>query len=68
MHHPIITKKTSDGCAAQCKRYLNVINLCCHKIDFNFDADWTFFATNYEKLLCDEIGRVVKRLAANAGL
>ena len=49
----------SDGCAALYKNCENFINLCHHNIDFNIDDDidddteWTFFATNHKKSVCD---------------
>ena len=69
-HHPIITKINyfSDGCAAQYKIHNTFINLRYHKIDFNIDAERTFFATNHRKSVCDSIGGFVKRVAVNASL
>ena len=64
--HPKITKINyfSGGCATQYINHKNFINLCYHKIDFNINAEWTFFTTNKGKLICigriGRIGRVVK--------
>ena len=58
----------SDGCAAQYKNLKNFINLCHHKIDFNVDCSWSFFATSHGKSPCDGIGGTLKRLAARASL
>ena len=58
----------SDGCAAQYKNLKNFKNLCHHKIDFNVDCSWSFFATSHGKSPCDGIGGTLKRLAARASL
>lgn len=55
----------SDGCAGQ---YKNFANLCHHKEDFGFSAEWHFFATSHGKSPCDGIGGIVKRLVARASL
>ena len=34
----------SDGCGGQYKNYKNFMNLCLHKQDFGFEAEWIFFA------------------------
>ena len=58
----------SDGCAAQYKNFKNILNSCCHKEDFQIDANWTLLATSYGKSPCDGIGGSVKRLTARASL
>ena len=69
-HFPSISKIEyfSDGCAAQYKNKHNFINLCMHKSDFGFDAEWNFFATAHGKSPCDGIGGTVKRVTANESL
>ena len=66
LHYPNVTKVEyfSDGCAAQYKNKNNFTNLCLHKRDFGFDAEWNFFATVHGKSLCDGIGGNVKRVTA----
>ena len=58
----------TDGAASQYKNYKNLKNLCCHKQDFDIDAEWHFFATSHGKSPCDGIGGTVKRLVARASL
>ena len=58
----------SDGCAGQYKNCKNLYNLCHHKVDFNVDAKWVFFATSHGKQPCDGIGGTVKRLVSKASL
>ena len=43
-------------------------NLCQHKIDFELNARWVFFATSHGKQPCDGIRGTVKRLVSNASL
>ena len=64
--HPKVSKVEyfSDGCAAQYKNKYNLVNLCMHKRDFGFDAEWNFFATAHGKSPCDGIGGTVKRSTA----
>ena len=56
----------TDGSAAQYKNKYNFLNLCCHKSDFDLDAEWNFFATSDGKGACDGIGGTVKRLTRKA--
>ena len=56
----------SDGCTGQYKNTSNFINLCYHKMDFDEECKWHFFATLYGKSACDGIGEVVKRMTAKA--
>ena len=35
----------SDGCAGQYKNTFNFINFCYHKMDFDVECEWHFFAT-----------------------
>ena len=58
----------SDGCAGQYKNMKNFINLCCHKIDLNIYASWSFYATSYGKSPCDGIGGTVKCKITRASL
>ena len=58
----------SDGCAGQYKNRFNFINLCCHKIDFDVECEWHFFATSRGKSACDGIGGVMKKMTAKARL
>ena len=58
----------SDGCAGQYKNKKYFLNLCLHKMDFNVDCVWNFFATSHGKSSCDGIGGTVKRLATKASL
>ena len=51
----------SDGCTGQYKYYKNFVNLCCHKSDFELDAEWVFLATSLGKSLCDGVGVTVER-------
>ena len=64
LHYPNVTKVEyySDRCAAQYKNKYNFTNLCLHKCDFGFDAEWNFFATAHGKSPCDWIGGNVKRV------
>ena len=68
--HPFIEKiyYFSDGCAAQYKNYKNFTNLLMHKIDFDLEAEWHFFATSHGKNACDGVGGTIKRLAARTSL
>ena len=45
-----------------------ILNLCYHKTDFGFQAEWHFYATSHGKGPCDGIGGTVKCLAAKASL
>ena len=56
----------SDGCAGQYKNRSNFINLYYHKMDFDVECEWHFFATSHEKSACDGIGGVVKKMPAKA--
>ena len=58
----------SDGCTAQYKNYKNFMNLCYHKVEFDLDASWSFFATSHGKSPCDGIGGTVKRSLARSSL
>ena len=58
----------SDGCAGQYKNKKHFLNLCLHKMDFNVDCVWNFFATSHGKSPSDGIGGTVKRLATKASL
>ena len=58
----------SDGCAGQYKKEKHFLNLCLHKIDFNVDCVWNFFATSHAKSPCDGIGGTVKKQATKASL
>ena len=64
--HPKVSKVEyfSDGCEAQYKNKYNLVNLCMHKRDFGFDAEWNFFATAHGKSSCDGIRGSVKRSTA----
>ena len=53
----------SDGCAGQYKKKFHFINLCYHKMDFDVECKWHFFATFHGKSACDEIEGVVKMTA-----
>ena len=68
--HPFIEKiyYFSDGCAAQYKNYKNFTNLLMHKIDFDLEAEWHFFATSHGKNACDGVGGTIKRLTARTSL
>lgn len=46
----------------------NFLNLCHHKVDFNIEAEWHFFATSHGKGPCDGVGGTLKRLASKASL
>ena len=63
-----LVKYWSDGAASQYKNCKNLKNLCCHKEDFDVNAEWHFFATSHGKSVCDGIGGTVKQLAARASL
>ena len=69
-NHPHIKKLIyfSDGCGGQYKNYKNFMDLCSHKHDFGISAEWVFFATNYCKSPCDDIGGAVKRHVAKRSL
>ena len=41
---------------------------CLHKMDFDVDCVWNFFATSHRKSPCDGIGGTIKRLATKASL
>ena len=41
---------------------------CLHKMDFDVDCVWNFFATSHGKSPCDGIGGTIKRLATKASL
>ena len=58
----------SDGCSGQYKSFKASLNLCHHKIDFQLDAEWGFFATSHGKSPCDGIGGTVKRKVLRASL
>jgi hypothetical protein len=51
----------SDGAASQFKNKFALGNLLFHKVDFNCDADWSFFETTHGKGPVDGIGAEVKR-------
>ena len=57
-----------DGCAGQYKKRFNFINLCYHKMDFDVECKWHFFATSHGKSACDGIGGVMKKMTAKARL
>ena len=50
------------------KNKKHFLNLCLHKIGFNVDCVWNFFATSPGKSPFDGIGGTVKRLATKANL
>ena len=56
--HPNVSKIEyfSDGCVAQYKNRYNFVDLCMHKRDFGFDAEWNSFATAHGKSPCEGIG------------
>ena len=54
----------SDGCITQYKNRINHANLCMHKRNFGFDAEWNFFATAHGKSPCNGIGGNIKRFTA----
>lgn len=58
----------TDGCPGQYKNYKNFMNLCHHEEDFEFSAEWNFFATSHGKQPCDGIGGTVKRIVAKASI
>ena len=58
----------SDGAASQYKNYKNFANLCHHKNDHAYEAEWNFFATSHGKSPCDGLGGTIKRLVARASL
>lgn len=58
----------SDGAASQYKNKKNFINLTHHFEDFQYHAEWHFFATSHGKGPCDGVGGTVKRLASRASL
>ena len=58
----------SDGCTGQYKKRFNFINLCYHKMNFDVECEWLFFATSHGKSACDRIGGVVKKMTAKARL
>ena len=58
----------SDGCTAQYKNFKHFVNLCHHKLDYGFSAEWNFFGTSHGKSPCDGIGGTAKRLASRASL
>lgn len=49
LNHPTIKqiKYFLDGCASQYKNYKSVLNLCQHKTDFDFNANWSS-STSYK--------------------
>ena len=53
---------------AQYKNKYNFANLCMHKLDFGFGAEWNFFATAHGKFPCDGIGGNIKRVTATESL
>ena len=57
-----------NGCAGQYKNRFNFINLCYHKMDFNVECEWHFFATSHRKTACDGIAEMVKKMTAKARL
>ena len=61
-------KLVQNGCGGQYKNKYNFINLCCHKKDFNTQAEWNFFATSHGKSASDGIGGTVKRLTRKTSL
>ena len=58
----------SDGCARQYTNCKHFINLCFHETDFNYNCEWSFFATSHGKSPCDGLGRTIKHLTARASL
>ena len=58
----------SDGCGGQYKNYKKKLNLCHHQTDFQFTAEWVFFATSHGKSPCDGIGGTVKRTTVRSSL
>ena len=58
----------SDGCGEQYKNYKNFINMCCHKNDFEIDAEWGFSATSHGKSPCDGTAGAVKCHTAKRSL
>ena len=52
----------------QYKNRYNFINICYHKIDFDIDCEWNFFATSHGKGACDGIGGTVKRSVARTSM
>ena len=53
----------SDGAIQHVKNAKNMMNLTCHKTDFNITASWTFSPTSHGKEPVDGIGAVVKSRA-----
>ena len=58
----------SDGAAGQYKNKKNFMNISYHRMDFQAQAEWHFFATSHGKGPCDGVGGTIKRLAAYASL
>ena len=58
----------SDGCAGQYKNYKSFLNLMNHWDDLRLNAEWNFFATSHGKNACDDVGEIVKKLAAHVNL
>jgi len=58
----------SDGSVSQYKNKKNFSNLCYHKIDFGFEAEWHFFASCHGKNACDGVGGTTKREVSKASL
>ena len=44
------------------------MNLWYHKMDFDVECEWHFFATSHAKSACDRIGGVLKRMTGKASL
>lgn len=58
----------SDGASAHFKNNTNMFNLIHHKMDFDFEACWTFTATGHGKSAGDGIGATLKSTARRATL
>lgn len=58
----------SDWASCQYKNYKNMGNLCHHKCDFGFDAEWNFFVTAHGKSPRDGISGINKKLLYKASL
>ena len=52
----------SDGCAGNIK-IVNILLICAFmKLDFNYNCEWSFFATSHGKSPCDGLGGTIKHL------
>ena len=66
--YKIISFYSNDGASAHFKNNLSILNLAYHKIDFGFDAAWTFSGTSHGKGPEDDVGAFRKSTARRATL